>query len=211
MSSTRNSGAQAQGRPLVEAGDLNPTKDKAPAIGAAQGFSDQDTKQQPDSAHEHIGDQLKKLEQDMRTVERALRKLMQRLGRRSAKTYLTRLKSRKVDPERELARTVSSMDGDMLESFCRCLEQALREGLYARAQLAEAKRLRPNDLEQARFQELEPKFASSGSALLRKEAADGTPLYWVSCNSEMVPTPDLDVAERLLQRLNPSSSSHAAT
>jgi hypothetical protein len=211
MSSNRKSGAQAPGLYVTLAADLKPAKDEAPAVGAAQGFKNQDTEEQPDSAHDLTPEQAKKFQQDLQTIEQELLKLQYHFGKRKATTYLKRLRSRKMDPEEELAKTVSSMHGNMLEGFCRCLEQALREGLNAKAQLAEAKRMRLIDLEQARFQELATKFALSGSALLRKNATNGAPFYWVAREFDIESVNDLDAAERFLQQLNTSGSSHAAT
>lgn len=210
MSTNRNSGAQAPGFSKPLAAGLKPTKDEAPAVGAARGFKNQDTKDQSDSPREAILEQtLTKQQQDLRTLQQQLRKLQRHLGRRAARTYLTRLRLRKVDPDEELARAVSSMSGYMLESFCHFLERALREGLYAKAQLAEAKRVRLTDFEQALFERLAMKFASSGYALLRKKAADGSSCYCAARESGTTFLRDLDAAERFLQQ-NTMGGCHVA-
>lgn len=196
MSSNRKSGAQAPGLYVTLAADLKPTKDEAPAVDAAQGFKNQNTEEQANSPREL-------------SPEQALRKLQYTEGRRNIRTYLSRLRSKKVNPEEELASTVSSMQGYTLLIFCRFLEQALQQGFWA-----EARSSMLNDQidpHQNRFEILAVRFALAGCAFLRKKEAGRPTVYWVMCMGRLIETlPNLDAAERFLQ-LKTMGGNHEAT
>jgi hypothetical protein len=196
MSSNRKSGAQAPSSYVTLAVDLKPTKDEAPAVGAAQGFKNQNTEEQANSPREP-------------SPEQVLRKLQYEEGRRSIRKYLTRFRAGKVDLEDELTGLVSSMQGYALKIFCRFLEDALDQGRYWEV---EATFLRSQIApQQKRFGDLAVRFAQAGCALLPKEAHSCQISYQVMCMGRVIETlPSLDAAERFLQ-LNTMGGDHGDT
>lgn len=208
MASHRKSGAQAPGPSVPPAADLKPTKNEAPAVGAAQGFKSQDTKEQRDSLRDFNPEQaLKTLHQGLRMVEQAMRKQYNQ-GRRCAMVYLKHMRSGELVPEDELASTVSSMQGYTLKIFCRFLERALHQGLMSEVAVTVLRsEIAP---QQKRFGDLAVRFAQAGCALLSKKVDGYQTSYQVMCMGRLIETlPSLDAAERFLQ-LNTMGGSHAA-
>lgn len=140
--------------------------------------------------------------------QKALRTVQYKEGRHLIRAYLIRLHSSKVAPEEELAVTVASLKGYTLVIFCRFLENALLEGLSAKAQVV---KLRAQiDPDEARFDALAVRFAMTGCALLRKKTVGYRTAYQAVCLGRVVETFNgIDAAERFLQQ-NTIGDSHVA-
>lgn len=141
--------------------------------------------------------------------QKALRTVQYKEGRHLIRAYLIRLHSSKVAPEEELAVTVASLKGYTLVIFCRFLENALLEGLSAKAQVV---KLRAQiDPDEARFDALAVRFAKTGCALLRKKTAGHPTTYQLACLGRVIEFfNSLDTAERFLQQNTIGNSDVAA-